>query len=276
MSFVQANGLTFHVQELGRGRPVALVHGMIVGNLASWYFSVAPVLAQDRRVLMYDLRGHGKSERARSGYDLAMQAADLLALTEAWDAAALDVVGHSYGGLVALRFALDHPERIRRLVVVDAPLPPQQIEERRLVSAMDADDMLRLADPVVLRAAIAGAGHDPEALMDRLLPPGMRQGVLSSKRRLRSLLGGLQFLATETTLGADVGSERDFAASELGRLNRPVLCVYGERSGCRAAGERLVRELPQARLCLLPGGHYLLAERPLELAAAVREFLDGA
>jgi pimeloyl-ACP methyl ester carboxylesterase len=55
-----------------------------------------------------------------------------------------------------------------------------------------------------------------------------------------------------------------------------VLCVYGERSACRAAGERLVRELPEARLSLLPCGHYPLAERPLELAGLVRDFLDSA
>jgi len=275
VSFVEANGLTFHVQELGEGPPVAMIHGMFLGNLASWYFSVAPVLAADRRVFMYDLRGHGKSEKATTGYDLATLAADLHALVARFDAQPLDLVGHSYGGLVALRFAREHPERVRRLAVVEAPFPPHQIEENRAVLSLDPDDMLKLTDPETLRGSIAEAGHDPDALLDRLLPPGMKDTVLGSKRRLRSFFRGLHFLTTETTIGEDVKLESDLTADSLTSIRCPVLCIYGETSSCRDAGARLEAALPDAELKIMPCGHYILGERPLELAAILRDFLHG-
>jgi pimeloyl-ACP methyl ester carboxylesterase len=275
MSFVEANGLTFHVQELGEGPPVAMIHGMFLGNLASWYFSVAPVLAADRRVFMYDLRGHGKSEKATTGYDLATLVADLHALVARFGDRPLDLVGHSYGGLVALRFALGHPERVRRLAVVEAPFPPHQIEENRAVLGLDPDDMLKLTDPETLRGSIAESGHDPDALLDRLLPPGMKETVLGSKRRLRSFFRGLHFLTTETTIGEDVKRESDLTADSLASIGCPVLCVYGETSSCRVGGDRLVAALPAAELRIMPCGHYILGERPLELAAILKEFLHG-
>lgn len=276
MSIVEANGLSFHVQEMGAGPPVALVHGMFLGNLASWYFSVAPVLARDRRVLMYDQRAHGKSQRVTTGFDLGTLTADLHALASRFDDGPLDVVGHSYGGLIALRHALDHRERTRRLVVVEAPVPPQQIEENRAVLSIHPDDMLKFMDPQKLRGAIADAGHDPDELMDRLLPPGMKDGVLSSKRRLRSFFRSLHFLLTETSLGDDVKAEPDFSDAELASIRCPVLCIYGETSSCRPSGDRLVEALPDARLEVMRCGHYLLGERPFELAGIIRDFLGAS
>jgi pimeloyl-ACP methyl ester carboxylesterase len=268
--FVRANGLSFHVQELGHGPTVVLIHGMFLGNLASWYFSVAPILAARRRVFMYDQRGHGRSERAPTGYDLATLAADLHALV-ARNAGELDLVGHSYGALVALRFALEHPQRVRRLVVVEAPLPPQQAQP----FDADPDDLARVAEPARLRAAIARAGHDADELLGRLLPPGLARALLGSPRRLRSLFGALHALLCETTIRADVAAEPDLSDARLSEIRQPTLCVYGASSPCRAAGDRLAAGLPQAALRVLDCGHYVVAERPLELAAAVGEFFDG-
>ena len=59
---------------------VVLLHGLLVGNLASWYLSVAPKLSERAEVLMYDLRGHGKSARSAEGFDLPTLASDLNAL----------------------------------------------------------------------------------------------------------------------------------------------------------------------------------------------------
>src|SRR5262249_25639953 len=106
---VVARSVRFHTQELGAGeRPsVVMLHGLLIGSLASWYFTAAPALAERRRVLLYDLRGHGRSERTADGYDVATMASDLAELAAPFDARPIDLVGHSFGALVALRFALD-------------------------------------------------------------------------------------------------------------------------------------------------------------------------
>ena len=121
MPVLTVGGRQVHVQELGEGPAVVMIHGLLVGSLASWYFTAAPDLARAHRVRMYDLRGHGRSGRADTGFDTRTLAGDLDALTADLPAP-FDVVGHSWGGLVALRYALAHPERpVRRLTLPRAP-----------------------------------------------------------------------------------------------------------------------------------------------------------
>jgi pimeloyl-ACP methyl ester carboxylesterase len=255
---ISAAGTSLHVQALGppqrdeAARPtVVMLHGLFVGTLATWYFTAAPSLARDRRVIAYDLRGHGKSERVRQGYDVATMAGDLAAVTDAMGAHSLDLVGHSYGALVALRFALDRPERVRRLVLIEAPLPPSRFRELDELTSRSPEDMLAA------------------------LPEAMRGMLTSGGRRARRLLESFQFLASETTLLADLRREPDLADAELGRVRCPVLCVYGHRSSCRDVGDRLVRTIPGARLEVLSGGHFLPLEAPGPLTHLLAEFLDG-
>lgn len=132
MPFVEARGLRFHTQELGQGQgpsgpaergvgaPVVMLHGLFTGSLASWWFTAAPAVARTHRVRLLDLRGHGLSDCPPEGYDSATMVDDVLALTEDLDPFA--VVGHSYGGLLGLRLALDHPDRVTRLACIEAPL----------------------------------------------------------------------------------------------------------------------------------------------------------
>lgn len=252
--YTQVNGVRLHVQELGapgRHPTAVLLHGLLVDNLSSWYFTAAPRLARERRVVLYDLRGHGKSERAPAGYDTASLAADLGRLVAGLDAGPVDLVGHSYGALVALRYAREHPEHVRRLALVEAPLPPSRFGE--LEAWLDAE---------------------PEQLL-AALPEGLRAGIESGGRRARRALAALGFLLGESSLVADLKAEADVPDAELARLALPVLLVYGRSSSCRGVGERLERALPDARRVELDGGHYLHLERPAELAASLEAFLDG-
>lgn len=259
MPLVAARGLRFHVQELGAGPPLVMVHGLLIGSLASWYFTAAPTLARRRRVRLYDLRGHGRSERAPSGYDLASMAADLAALTADLPAP-IDLVGHSWGGLVALRFALDHPDRVRRLAVVEAPLPPAHSAQLAVMLGGVADEGDDALTPARLIAA---------------LPPSLQAAVAGGRRQAERLLQSLQFLALESSLLADLRAEPDFADAALATLRCPVLCAYGDHSACLPAGDRLARLLPTARLLVLPGGHYLHLDARAALTAALEEHLDG-
>jgi pimeloyl-ACP methyl ester carboxylesterase len=246
-----ANGLTFHVQELGSGPPAVLIHGLLLGNLASWYLTLAPALARSHRLLLYDLRGHGLSERPDRGYDLASMASDLEALSDAFDAKPLVLVGHSYGALIALRFALDRPERVHRLVLVEAPLPPSRVEQIQQFLQLDPSSMLAS------------------------LPAPLREALVARARRRSRLIETLLYLGRETTLASDLAAEPDFSEAALARLTCPTLCVYGERSACRDVGTRLSAVVPAARLEILPGGHWLPFEAPGLLACCVLEFLNG-
>src|SRR2546429_3679484 len=110
MADVLANGVRHHVQRLGRGeRTVVFVHGLVMDNLSSFYFTLANPIAEFAEVILYDLRGHGMSERPASGYTVASLVADLAALLDQLDRRPVTLIGNSFGGLVALAFAAAHP-----------------------------------------------------------------------------------------------------------------------------------------------------------------------
>ncbi|MFB4318046.1 alpha/beta fold hydrolase [Actinomadura sp. 21ATH] len=121
---MRARGVRFHVVELGAdpgggaGEPLVMLHGL-TGSAASWFFSVAPALARTRPVRLPDWRGHGMSERTATGYDTATLAADLAELTAGLPPFA--IAGHSYGAVVAVRFARAHPGRVTRMALIDPP-----------------------------------------------------------------------------------------------------------------------------------------------------------
>jgi pimeloyl-ACP methyl ester carboxylesterase len=250
MSFVVANGVRFHAQRLGQNGPwTVMLHGLLIGSLASWYFTTAARLAGAHRVFLYDLRGHGLSERTKTGYDTVTQSADLDALMLQHDAHPVNLVGHSYGGLVALRYALLHPERVQRLVLVDVPLPAS------LMAGFHEHDL-----------------PSPEALFNAL-PPPLQNAIVGGKRQARRLFESLSFLLTESTLMADVRQEPDIPDAELARLGMPVLCLFGERSSCLPAGERLQRVLAHASLTVLPCGHYVPYEAEAAMTHHISEFV---
>ena len=254
MPILTVAGRPTHVQELGAGPAVVMVHGLLIGSLASWYFTAAAHLAQHHRVRVYDLRGHGRSAHAETGYDTRTLAADLDAVT-ADLAAPFDLVGHSWGGLVAMRYAMEHPERVRRLAIVEAPLPPS--------SALE------------MASFLASDGQLPARLLDAL-PAPLREAVASGRRQAERLLASVQRLVLESSLLADVRAEPDLDDAELARVHAPTLLLYGDRSACAPGGQRLARALPSARLTTLAGGHYLHLDAREPLARALSDHLTGS
>ena len=111
-----------HVQRFGKGeRTVVFIHGLVMDNLSSFYFTLANPIAETCDVICYDLRGHGMSERPPTGYSVDTLVADLAALLDALEITRpVDIVGNSFGGLLALAFAAKHPDRVARLALIDA------------------------------------------------------------------------------------------------------------------------------------------------------------
>jgi pimeloyl-ACP methyl ester carboxylesterase len=251
MPVVDANGLRLNAQTLGSGPSLVMLHGLLLGNLASWYLAAGSLVGGGRRVVLYDLRGHGNSDVPASGYHLEAMASDLAGLTDALvEDDAFDLAGFSYGSLVALRFALAHPERVRRLALVETPLPPLRAVAERYLNA----------DVATLLAAV---------------PAAARRAVLSSPRRIASATKRLRRLLDETTLVADVCAEAPFAETDLKGLGMPILCINGADSEFLDDGRYLATTFPDVRWQVLAGSHQLLNDNAGETAALIKEFLDG-
>jgi pimeloyl-ACP methyl ester carboxylesterase len=126
MEHVKTNGITLATRnwpERGSppsGRAIVCVHGL-TANHTCWY-PMAETLAAAHRLIAYDLRGRGDSDKPAKGYSLAEHNADLLGLLDHFGLEKAVIMGHSLGAHIAVRFAAHHPERVDRLILFDGGL----------------------------------------------------------------------------------------------------------------------------------------------------------
>jgi pimeloyl-ACP methyl ester carboxylesterase len=250
MPLIDINGTKLHFQRLGQGPAVVMIHGLLLGNMASWYFSLASQLANRHEVLLYDLRGHGMSALSPSGYNLETMVDDLEVLLDSQGLHDIALVGHSYGAMIALQFALRYPDRVNRLVCIEAPVP--------LARGLEMDEF---------------QNRDPEAML-AALPVELQKSLGSGSRQGRRLLARLNFLLNETNLLAQLRNEREPALAGAGRYQKPALLIYGTHSKLVDVPRKLKGLLPQAQVSWLPGGHYLPSELPQELGRTIGEFFS--
>jgi pimeloyl-ACP methyl ester carboxylesterase len=282
MPFAQVNGIRLHYQRSGRGRDVVMVHGL-AASLAFWCLAVVPRLAGDFCVTAYDLRGHGKSDMPMSGYDQQTMCADLAALIDQLNIGQFDLVGHSFGGLIAIQYASAHPTRVRTLTLADVPLCTLQPSNR-------ADDLQRWK---ALRKQLMDEGVEipaqmpsvPYPLLEELAAPHLARARSSSFSKRLFLPFGLwngsskaadrwlQLIRTtkapnEFNLAAEIILQRTCECSQ------PVLLIFGERSRWIESCNLLSKSLPDSRTVVVPeAGHFHPLQRPDLFANHLREFL---
>jgi pimeloyl-ACP methyl ester carboxylesterase len=230
-----ARGVRLHYERLGprdASARIVFVHGLVVDNLASWYFSVACAAAHFADVLVYDLRGHGKSERPSAGYrvdDMVLDLAGLLDTT--LGLAPVCLVGNSFGALVALQFARRFPERAAGLVLVDGHLGNDGFSER-------------MAETLSLRGAEA----------DRAIAKTFQHwpGQTSPRKRAK-LVEQARALVLGTTLVDDLRATPPLVARDFARISTPTLALYGESSDLIRESAPLLGSMPCCTLEVLPG-----------------------
>jgi pimeloyl-ACP methyl ester carboxylesterase len=250
MAEVVARGVRFHVQRIGGARAPAMravfLHGLVMDNLSSFYFTLANPVAAVAEAILYDLRGHGLSERPVAGYTLEDATLDLAALLDALDVRApVVLVGNSFGGLLALSFAARWPERAAALVLVDAHLGQVGWADR-MASTLELEGEER----------------------DRRIAESFQSWLgRHSERKSTRLARTASALVKDTSLVRDMRASPPLDDAALAGVGCPVLALYGERSDLRDEAERIARILPRCELRVLPGcTHSVL----WEATAAVR------
>ncbi|MFG2875644.1 alpha/beta fold hydrolase [Streptomyces sp. NPDC048337] len=267
MAFVLAGSLRVHVQRLpatagptsdtgsdASDRPVVVfLHGLVVDNLSSFYCPLAvPAARAGHEVVLYDLRGHGRTERPAAGYDSRTAVRDLFALLDALDLGRRPVhlVGNSYGGTLALHAALARPDLVSGLTLLEPPLGGAWVEN--MVDTLSAAALSLEDSPV------------PAELLTLRL------------RKAAHLTAIADDLLNRTTLIDDIAGSRTFTPADYGRLHCPVLLVCGEHSELVPGARELARHAAQGSLRILPGlGHDVLKESSGALRDAVLAHLDA-
>lgn len=118
MAYFEHEGCTLHYEEYGHGSPLILIHGL-GSSCLDWELQV-PVFAQHYRLVLVDVRGHGRSDKPRERYSIAGFTADLVALIEHLQLPPAHVVGLSMGGMIAFQLAVDEPQMLKSLCIVNS------------------------------------------------------------------------------------------------------------------------------------------------------------
>jgi pimeloyl-ACP methyl ester carboxylesterase len=262
-----------HFLTMGSGPPVLLIHGAGGGG-ANWY-RVIGGLASGFRVFAPDLPGFGLSEPIPPANGLGTQAADVLL---EWAARLgldrFDVVGTSFGGLVALRLAQRAPARVRRMVLLDS------VGLATDVPAPVRAASLPLLGPVLLYPTRAGTAWLFRKLLvaDASVFPAPERDALLNYLWV-SALGGAAMLAAALRRFAGVRGQREVLTDEeLTRIRHPALVLWGDRDRFLplSHAQRAAALLPASTLHVIHGaGHSPNWERPGEVTERVLVFLKA-
>lgn len=267
------DGVDIFVRFGGTGPAVLLIHGY-AENSDSWS-PLAQDLMKDHTVVVPDLRGIGRSSKPGSGYDKKTQAGDMRAVVTSLGFDRMPVVAHDIGNMVAYAYAATYPDKVERLVVMDAPIPGIEPWSEILQNPgvwhfnFHGPDAERLVDG---RERIyfdriwndfTGNPNEPDEATREFFsatyakPGGMRAGFA-------------QFAAFPQ-------DAKDNGVFEQTKLTMPVLAVGGEKSFGALQAVIMRHVATDVREAVVKGsGHWLMEERPAETVALIRGFLDAS
>jgi len=284
MARATIDGIDINYRRSGAGEDVVLIHGL-GANMAFWPAALWRSLALEHHVTAYDLRGHGYSDMPPAGYTTAQMAVDLRNLLDATGVERAHIVGHSYGGAVALHFAVLHPQRVLSLTLADARIAalqlPQTIHDLphwkhwwdRFHQAGIAVEENQPLDYTIIEVLADPRWRDARRGLEGgpfFVPfGGWNGGVRTAQRWLK--------LLETTTARGDFRATGGLTREAVRDLDLPVLAIYGEHSHCLASYRGLQEILPRCRALLSPGsGHFHPAVRPDFFGQALRRFLAEA
>jgi haloacetate dehalogenase len=274
----------------GNGPGLLLLHGFPETHVM--WRDVAPSLARDFTVVCADLRGYGQSSCPPSAADHApyakrAMAADLVVLMAELGFKRFLVAGHDRGGRVAYRLALDHPDRVEKLAVLDIVPTAEAWDRADARLALGFWPWSLLAQPEPLPETILAAAA--EAIVDNALsgwgsaadafPPGVRQAYVDALRDPAHV----HAICEEYRAAASLDRVHDHADREAGRrISCPVLALWSEH-GALAEWYRdedgplgIWRNWAEdASGGAMSGGHFFPEESPIETAATLDAFFSG-
>lgn len=289
---VVANGVRLNVTDIPSRRkdlpeseqtPTVFVHGLAASS-AFWFGAGAPFLAIAGPGVLYDLRGHGKSETPSSGYSVHDMSADLIGLIDHYGYQKVNLVAHSFGGMIALLTALKHPDRVASLTLADVRVRPIQTKlsiraqsippalEKRLEgfginlnTISDSDDGISYLNAVA-KIQVA-AGDDATEILNTLY---RHPRLFKSPRNAMKWIA----LTENASIVSNLKHETPFDVSDLMELALPMLILAGGESPTLNSAKVMARLCPHAIFHEIPGvGHFFPVSAPKLFVRPTLRFL---
>ncbi len=253
--------MILNYKSFGQGDPVIILHGLF-GTLDNWQ-TVARQLAEHYSVYILDQRNHGRSPHTER-HDYPSMAEDLRQFMEShWMYDGAYVIGHSMGGKTAMQFALEHPDLVKKLVVVDIAPKAYNGGHQEIFDALFSMDLDKIDD----------RSEADAMLSERIQEQDIRLFLMKNLSRKKG--GGYEF---KMNLPVIYQHYDDILAAVAGEhpYEGPALFIRGGRSKHVADGDKtLIKQLfPQAVIeTVADAGHWVHADKPGELLRLVGEFL---
>ena len=284
-SVIRSDAARLHVREIGSGRPILVLHGGPDLNHA-YLLPDLDRLADIGRLVAYDQRGRGRSYTGEGPDDVSLdsEVADLDWVREWAGGGSVVLLGHSWGALLAMEYASRHPDRVERLILVNAapashtdmlalrqhlaairgPEVSAQMQAIRDSDAYHAGDFA--ADAAYSRLHFGGGLHRPEQLdqLIRQLRVGFSPEGIVAARAIEQRLYEETWIREDYDLGP-----------RLRPLRIPTLILHGEHDLIPVQiARRTADAMPSARVVILPDcGHFAYLEQPDAVHAAVAGFI---
>lgn len=246
-------------RELGQGQPIVILHG-IFGSSDNW-LTQARILSEHYRVLSLDLRNHGQSFHDDQ-FDYPVMVSDLEAFIDEHQLRDPIVIGHSMGGKVVMNFALAHPEKLQKLIVVDIAPKPYNLEHYVILEGLKAVPIQTLT-----------SRQEADAALTPFVPePDVRQFLLKNLQRKPE--GGFTWKINLPVIDKNLGNI-GLDLHYPGTFEKPTLFIRGARSKYVKDEDmtRIRQVFPNVMLETLDTGHWVQAEKPKEFVELVMKWL---
>lgn len=253
--------MKLHFREMGTGSPLIVLHGLF--GLSDNWQTLAKYLSQNYKVYLVDLRNHGRSPHSPE-FNHSLMAQDLLELIDDQQVQQPAIMGHSLGGKVAMHFALQHPEKVSRLIVVDIAPKSYPVHHQDIIAALKSVNL-----------ATAKTRGEIDDTLARYIPEEDVRLFLSKNlyRQENNTFAWRMNLPVIEAQIEEVGKETVADTPFL----KPTLFIKGEKSGYIKPEKdtALIQTLfPAARIEIIKSaGHWVHAEAPEQFYRLVVDFL---
>lgn len=285
--YADVNGIRLHYVTQGSGPLILFLHGMP----EFWYAWRAqlPEFSRDHQAVAVDMPGYNLSSKPAEleAYEVRQLVEDVRGLADHLGARKFVLVGHDWGGIIAWYFAIAHPDRLDKLIVINAPHPAIFARELAQNPAQQqaSQYMLLFNSPAAESTYAARNYARPLGSLSNLLPPGKfthedSVQYLASWSHSGGLTGGFNYYRAAHLRPAGSG-QVPWTPPEVGRADMivsvPTLVIWGERDRFLLTGNLngLDAYVPNLLVKRIPdGSHWVLHERPAEVNALIREFIQ--
>ena len=269
---VVTNGTQIYVRAGGEGSAVLLLHGY--GETGDMWAPLAARLARNHKVIVPDLRGLGLSSRPAGGYDKKTHAEDMAGVLDALKIDKVDLVTHDIGNMVGYAFAAQHPHRVKKFVIIDAPLPgigpwDDIVRSHALwhfsFYGPDAERLVKGRERIYLDRFWNEFSADPKKFDE-----ASRKHYAQLYAAAGAMHAGFeQFKAFDQ----DAADNKAFVAK--GMLTMPVLAIGGEKSFGSMMGTVMRAAATNVQTAVVPNsGHWVMEENPEATMKLIENFLQ--